>query len=160
MSTELLQRLNDIEDIRKLRIQYSHFLDTNDLDSLLGLFTPDAVCDFGRGRWQGHDVLRRNWTAVHADFDKNRTGSYPYLHSVTNHWIEITGPDSAEGRCYLLDWVTAAADKDPLLLLGVYADEYPRVDGRWYIARCRIDFVWPTRDVAGGAPGRNMALPS
>jgi hypothetical protein len=160
MTDEILQKLLDIEDIKRLRIQYSHFLDSNDLDRLIDLFTEDAVCDFARGRWVGRAELRQKWSEVFLEFHGDAVGPYPYLHSMTNHWIEVTGPQTAEGRCYLTDWVTADPDKSPLLLLGIYADEYLKSAGRWRINRCRIDFVWPTRDIGGGAPGRGMALPS
>lgn len=152
-------KLLDIEQIKNLRVLYSHYLDSADVDNLVSLFTEDAVCDFGRGIWRGREELRRNFIEVHQHFDTNNKGSYPYLHAVTNHWVEITGEDSAEGRCYLLDYVTADPAKSPLLLLGVYADEYRKTEAGWRISRSRIDFVWPDRDVAGGAPGRGMGLP-
>jgi len=159
MTTEYTE-LMDIEAIKKLRILYSHLLDTKDLDRLTGLFTEDAVCNFGGGRgiWTGREELRRNWAGVHTEFDTNRAGSYPFLHAVTNHWVELTGPNSAEGRCYLLDWVTAQVDRNPLLVLGIYADIYRKESGTWRISYCRIDYVWPERDVVGGAPGGLRAV--
>jgi hypothetical protein len=153
-------KLLDIEDIKRLRILYSHLLDSNDLDRLVTLFTEDAVCDFGFGRWNGRDELRCNLSKVHTQYDTNHTGSYPYMHTVTNHWIELTGPDSAEGRCYLICWVTARTDVNPLLLLAVYADGYRKGEGVWRIDRSRIDYVWPKRDVVGGVPGEKANLPS
>jgi hypothetical protein len=151
-------RLWDLEEIKKLRILYSHYLDTHELEKLTSLFTEDAVCDFGRGgAWKGHDALRRGFAEAHAQYDTNRTGTYPYLHAITNHWIELTGPDSAEGRCYLLDWVTAHVDRNPLLLLGIYADVYRKDAGVWRFSRCRIDFIWPNRDIVGGVPGQQRA---
>ena len=42
-----LADLLDIEGIRKLRLRYSYYLDALDLDALAGLFTADAVCEFG-----------------------------------------------------------------------------------------------------------------
>jgi hypothetical protein len=139
---------------------YSHLLDSNDLDKLVMLFTEDAVCDFGLGRWIGRGDLRRNLAKVHAQYDQNHAGSYPYLHSVTNHWIELTGSDSAEGRCYLTCWVTAQADRNPLLLLGIYADGYRKRDDAWQIERSRVDYIWPQREVVGGVPGAESNLPS
>jgi hypothetical protein len=153
-------KLMDIEHIKRLRVLYSHLLDSNDLDRLVTLFTEDVVCDFGFGVWNGRDELRRNLGNVHTQYDTNRTGAYPYMHTVTNHWIELTGPDTAEGRCYLMCWVTAQTDVNPLLLLGVYADGYRKRDGAWRIDRCRVDYVWPKRDLLGGVPGGNANLPS
>ncbi len=152
-----LEELVEIERIRKLRILYSHYFDSNDLDRLAELFTEDAICEFGvHGTWRGRAELRKNYEVAHAHWDKLKKGSYPYMHIITNHWVEMTGPDSAEGRCYLVDTVTAEADRNPLLLLGIYDDEYKKVNGGWKIHRTRIDFVWPERSVVGGVPGRRV----
>jgi len=53
-----------------------------------------------------------------------------------------------------------SAGIDPLVLMGIYADEYRRVDGQWLISRTRLDVIWPKPDVAGGEPGNGLALPS
>jgi len=152
-----LEALVETEKIKKVRVLYSHYFDSNDLDRLADLFTDDCVCEFGvHGIWVGRTQLRKNYEAVHSDLDKLRTGSYPYLHVTTNHWVELTGPDSAEGRCYLIDWVTQVANVSPLLLLGVYDDEYRKIDGVWKIHRTRIDFIWPDRHVVGGTPGSRI----
>jgi len=61
--------LLDIEAIKKLRILYSHLLDTKDLDKLTELFTEDAVCNFGGGRgvWTGRD----EFDAIGPRFTRN-----------------------------------------------------------------------------------------
>ena len=153
-------QLMDIEKIKRLRVLYSHLLDSNDLDKLVLLFTEDAICDFGLGRWNGRDELRQNLVKVHTQYDTRHALSYPYIHSVSNHWVELTGSDSAEGRCYLTCWVTAEAERNPLLLLGIYADGYRRQGSDWRIERSRVDYIWPKRDVVGGVPGEQLNLPS
>ena len=150
MTTTDYSTLWDLEQIKKLRILYSHYLDTNELDKLTSLFTEDAECDFARGGiWKGHEALRRGFAEAHTQYDTNRHGTYPYLHSVTNHWVELTGPATAEGSCYLLDWVTSLVDRSPLLLLGIYVDAYRKDAGIWRFSQCRIDFIWPNRDIRG-----------
>ncbi|WP_216600018.1 nuclear transport factor 2 family protein [Sphingomonas sp. AP4-R1] len=53
---------------------------------------------------------------------------------MANHDIALNG-DAASGRCYLIDFETASKpDPNPLLLLGIYADQYRRVDGKWLIS--------------------------
>ena len=66
---------------------------------------------------------------------------------IHHHIIELTGPDTAKGRCYLLDLNLADGNPDPLFLFGVYDDLYKKVDGNWLIYRTRIDFLWPTRHI-------------
>ena len=61
--------------------------------------------------------------------------------------VELTGPDTAKGRCYLIDLNLEDANENPLYLFGVYDDLYKKVDGRWLIYRTRIDFLWPTRNI-------------
>ncbi len=152
-----IEELLEIEKIRKTRILYSHYFDSNELDKLSSLFTEDAICEFGeRGTWIGRPQIRKNYEAAHDSHEqRSEDGSYPYLHAITNHWIELTGPDSAEGRCYLIDMLTVA-EKTPILLIGCYDDEYKKVDGAWKIHRTRIDFLWPDRDMVGGAPGKRI----
>jgi hypothetical protein len=153
-----LELLVETEKIKKLRVLYSHYFDSNDLDKLADLFTDDCICEFGpHGTWTGKQQLRSNYEAVSKDLDKLKTGSYPYLHVTTNHWVELTGPDTAEGRCYLIDWVTQfTANLGPLQLLGIFDDEYKKVNGAWKIHRTRIDFLWPDRHVVGGTPGHRV----
>lgn len=51
--------------------------------------------------------------------------------------------DEAIGRCYLIDFETASKpDPNPLLLLGIYVDQYRRLDGAWRISATRLDVVW------------------
>ena len=159
MNTEL-NKLLSLEAIRNLRIQYCHFLDTNRMDELAQLFTEDAICFVDRAGWQGREAIRNGLSQAFAEYDAQHRGTYPFLHSISNHWIEILSEDRAEGRCYLTDFVTERpAGASPLLLLGSYADEYLRVDGKWLINRTRLDVVWPEPNIGGGVPGNGLVLP-
>ena len=72
------------------------------------------------------------------------------MHANTNEWIELTGPDTARARWYLLDLsLSGPADQNPLMLMGIYDDVYRKVGGEWKIERTYIDFVWPNRDYKG-----------
>jgi hypothetical protein len=139
-----VEELLDLEEIRRLRTLYSHYYDGAELDALVELFTEDAVCEFGPrfgGDWVGRDEIRAKYAVNIA-----REGDpFEIMHAVANHWIEITGPDSARGRCYLLDLRCKVGVENPMVLLGIYDDTYRRVDGAWRIARTRIDFLWPQR---------------
>ena len=105
----------EIEKIKKLRVLYSHYFDSNDLESMAALFTDDVICEYGKyGTWVGKEELLNNYKAAHARHDLFHNGSYPYMHIITNQWVELTGPETAEGRCYLFDNVTAEPDKNPL----------------------------------------------
>lgn len=139
-----LNRLVSLEAIRNLRLRYCHHLDANRMDALAQLFTEDATCHVDRAGWTGRDAIQAGLSQAFRDFDTQQRGQYPFLHAVSNHWIEILDEDHAEGRCYLIDFVTQRpAGESPLLLLGLYVDEYRRVQGEWLISRTRLDVVWP-----------------
>lgn len=145
---EKIERLLSIEEIKNLRIQYSHYLDTNQMEKVAKLFKEDAVCQTDRTPWMGRDEIQKELEKAFTDYDTHNYGSYPFLHAVTNHLVEITGPTTAKGKCYLIDLLTERAVEDlPLLLLGLYVDEYELINGKWYIANSRLDIAWPNRNI-------------
>ncbi|UQS17545.1 nuclear transport factor 2 family protein [Pseudomonas sp. HS6] len=159
MNTEL-NRLLTLEAIRNLRLRYCHHLDANRMDLLGRLFTEDALCQVDRGSWKGREAIEQGLSEAFSAFDTQQTGAYPFFHAVSNHWIEILDENRAQGRCYLIDFATQRpAGENPLLLLGLYADEYRRVDGQWLISRTRLDVVWPETHIGGGDPGNGLFLP-
>jgi len=163
MNESAIQALIDREAIRDLRSFYSHHLDGNNISELDKVFMPDALVDLSAGVMRGIDEIRSSFTKTFAEYDRDDQGRYPFLHVVANHWIRMTGPDTAEGRCYLMDFATARkADANPLLLLGLYADEYKRTDDGWRISRSRLEIVWPERNPGGGGgePDKDMVLPT
>ena len=49
----------ELEKVRQLRIQYSHYYDTGDIDGIVSLFTEDAIVDAGvHGGAEGIDNVR------------------------------------------------------------------------------------------------------
>ncbi len=156
-----LKRLLTLEAIRDLRLRYCHYLDANRMEALGELFTEDAICQVDRGTWRGREAIREGLAQAFTAYDIHQRGAYPFLHAVSNHWIEVLDENRAEGRCYLIDFNSSRpASVNPLLLLAVYADEYRCVDGRWLISRTRLDVVWPEPNVGGGDPGNGLQLPS
>ena len=139
--------LLDIESIKHLRALGSKYLDSGDLEALVDLYTEDAVCEFGPyGSWHGRDTFLANFAEAEAPFYKS--GYFSNLHVVTNHVVELTGPDTASGLVYLLDFVAGDMMREggnPLYWLGVYDEQYRRGDGGWRISRQSLNFVWPQR---------------
>ncbi|MCJ9720371.1 nuclear transport factor 2 family protein [Agrobacterium sp. SHOUNA12C] len=163
MTDERIQKLLDIEEIRNLRVLYSHYLDSANVQQLGRVFTEDAVVNVTVGSMRGIEEIRKGLGDAVTLFDRDGKGNYPFLHAVTNHWVRITGPDTAEGRCYLIDFETASKpEPNPLLLLGLYSDLYRRVDGEWRISQSRLETVWPQREGGEGLgePGNGMSFPS
>ena len=151
-----IEELLEIEEIKKLRSQYSHFYDANRLDDLVNLFTEDATCEWDAshgGCWVGKEQIRANYERYFKEFGNKE---WIVMHAVTNPWIELTGPDSAEGRFFMLDFNFCGLTEDPLGCIGVYDDAYKKIDGTWKIHRTRLDFLYPDRIVTGGIPGRRI----
>lgn len=154
-----IERLVSVEAIKTLRIKYAHLLDSNNISRLDEVFAQDAVVDAGRGRWEGIDDVLAGLREAYAAFDRPGIASYPFHHAVTNHWVEFIDENTAQGRCYLIDLQTDPT-RERWLLLGTYADEYRREEGRWIISRSRLDVTWPEPSVGGGLPGTDLVLPS
>ena len=152
---EGLEKLLAIEEIRTLVVRYSQYRDGLHLDELANLFASDGVCAFGPHF--GGDVVGRTAIRRHFEGSKHIGGGAPFgtLHAISTHWIEFTGPDTAEGRCYLTDFVMEAG-ASPLKYIILYDDDYARIDGRWLFRRRALQMVWPeqnaTARLLGAAP--------
>ena len=143
----LVKGMLDREEIRNLRTLYAHHLDSNNIHLLDQVFCADAVVEVTAGKMEGIDAIPTGLEEAFRLYDRDHQGTYPFMHVIANHRVQLTGPDTAEGRCYLIDFETASKpDPNPLLLLGLYADEYKRVDGQWRISCTRLEVVWPQRE--------------
>jgi hypothetical protein len=143
-----IEELLEIEEIKNLRIMYSHHIDGGDVDSLAELFCEDAICEFGEaygGDWVGREAIREHYKRYTAE----AIPPYAFMHAVTNPWIRLISPESANGRWYLLDLNLFPGNENPLSLFGIYDDVYRKVNGKWLISKTRIDFLWPRRDYLG-----------
>lgn len=142
-----LQQLSDLEQIRTLRTVYSHFYDSQDLDGLCSLFADDAVCQWDErhgGTWRGIREIRQNY----QNYFDLYPGCFSVVHSVTNHWIDLTGDTTAHGRCFLLDFNFLKTERvSPLGTVGVYDDFYRKTADGWKFQRVSLDFLWPERAI-------------
>lgn len=150
-----LDELLAVEEIKNLRLAYSAYFDSQNIDKLGSIFAEDAVCEFSDeygGDWVGREAIKANYAAV-----AEQVGApYNAIHAVTNPWIELTGQDTATGRWYLIEYLTRqgaltsqGGHANPLFYVGVYQDEYRKVDGTWLISRVRLEFLWPERTLVG-----------
>lgn len=153
-----VEDLLEIEAIRKLRTLYSYYLDAGELDALVALFADDAVCEFGPyGVWEGKATIRANYEVVERPMIEK--GGFLTLHANTNHWVELTGADSAVGRVYLIDLsLGGEPEKNPMVWLGVYDESYRKIRGAWKISRSSLQFLWPQRHVTAGFPGKHLPI--
>lgn len=142
-----INTLLDREEIRSLRLHYSALLDGGEAHRMGEVFTTDAEVKVTVGAMQGLPEIQRSLAEAYNSFDTLERQHYPFMHVVANHHITLTGPDTAEGSCYLLDLLTdRPASQHPFLLLGRYLDRYVRINGHWRIAHTELDVLWPHED--------------
>ncbi len=142
-----LRKLLDIERIRKVMQLYSHLFDSRDWNGFMDLYLDDAVCEWGHlGTWHGREQILPRLVEGHRD-------RLPYdgFHMTTNLWVDVTGPDTARSRSYLLDvWETAS--DDPIVGYATYEHDYKKINGEWKISHTVIEWIWPKRVVTDDYP--------
>jgi len=124
-----LRRLEDIEEIRRLKAAYCAVADDDhNGEALTTLFVADGVWSASiSGVFEGHDAMRGHFDAIRAS-GRIRFSS----HMVMNPVIDVDG-DTASGTWSLLMMYTGA-DGSKVRIVGFYRDTYRRVDGRWRFA--------------------------
>ena len=126
-----MQAVLDREAIRNLPLQYCHCVWQKDLDGYVNLFTEDGTFstdDASLPGAQGRDGLRK---MISGGLDTMQPR--PFIH---NHVIELQGPDTAQGTCYVE--VRMLRDGQKWLMNGWYNDEYAKVGGEWKFKSRRI----------------------
>lgn len=118
-----VQKLEDLEAIKRLKIRYAKACDDNyNADELAKLFTVDAIWD-GRplfGIYQGRE-------AIHDHFKK---AAFKFaVHYFVSPDITIEG-DKAHARWYLFQAATRK-DDTPIWLSAFEDDDYVRIKGEW-----------------------------
>jgi ketosteroid isomerase-like protein len=140
---ERLRRLEDIEAIRALKMRYCDLCDRGyDADSLMPLFTEDAVWDGGMfGRYEGARRIRRFFEATGAIVRFAR-------HYVTNSVIDVDG-DRASGRWYLLQAATMPGRDGERAVWGAarYDERYLRAAEGWKFESIVLEWdFWTPHD--------------
>lgn len=121
-----LQKLEDIEEIRTLLLNYGKTLDKRDLKAYSELFTKD-------GEWIGGFGSTKGRAELLAFMQKN-VGTAPNTgktyHLLTNFDITVTGNTATAISRW--SYVIGTKEKKPVLEhSGRYEDTIVREDGRW-----------------------------
>jgi hypothetical protein len=140
------EQVDVIVEIIELKSRYCWLLDDGELDGLVDLFTPYAVCDLGGfGHLTGTAEIRAGYARLIESLGLPGARQ----HSVTNPLIEVVGT-RARGRWYLLtsyDLGARREQRQPVGALGRYDDEYSRQSGQWRIAGLSLRMAWPENPV-------------
>lgn len=128
-----LQRLEDVNEIQRLKSKYTLACDDN--------YNPDAICALftDDGLWSmnvfGHHEGKAD---IHAFFSSVSSQIVWSLHTAATPSIEISDDGTtAAGTWYLLCPATVVQDDNPgqkqaVLITGNYQDRFRKVDGHWY----------------------------
>jgi uncharacterized protein (TIGR02246 family) len=134
--TERIKRLEDMDEIRQLYIDYGRHLDAGDPVAYAALFSRNAKLRLGPVmRANGREEIERAAAAV---LRSAPDGSKSSVHLLGSPRVEITG-DTASGECV---WAAISVSEagPPAVLVGRHADELVREDGQWRFAR-RLGFI-------------------
>jgi ketosteroid isomerase-like protein len=151
-----IKRLEDIEEIRKLKATYcdlcdAGLIDASNLEALLAHFTNDAHLDFGMGDGSVFD----GGEGMKIFFGSVVPSAVSFcMHMVHNSVIEVEG-DRATGRWYFEAPTTNAMTRKAQWMAGRYVEEYVREDGRWKFASIKTEwnYVAPYDEGWGDATG-------
>ena len=147
--------LRDIEAIKTLKARYCHLVDGRRWAELAELWTEDAVCDYGFfGAYNGRDEI------VHTFFEGLVDAAASFMcHMVHNPLIELQG-DNAKGAWYLTSQTTNQPSNRAIWVMGIYRDEFERIDGSWMISAIRFEFHYFTPFDEGWAKTPMWEIPS
>jgi ketosteroid isomerase-like protein len=135
-----LQRLVDKDAITRLKHEFSWAIEHNDVNRFVGLFTENARVRANPAYpLDGRDAIRARYTDVFDGWH----GPFSSLHVVTNARIDVDG-DDAQGTWYLLDLAPRAdaSGGGPIQVMGVYEEEYRRVNGGWLVSSLKLKYLW------------------
>lgn len=162
---ERLDRLESEREIHALVHRYAELCDAAyDPDGLAELFTEDATwssrtrdgsVDFGR--YEGREAIRAFFAGASKDLGPMT------LHYLLAPRVELAEDGvSATGVCYLLaildqrpaSSAPGSADRERVLLGGVYSHRFRRVNGRWLISEsaCDLSLEDPLRSAPSPTP--------
>jgi len=123
-----VQKLADIEEIKRLRARYTRWIDTKDWDALKGELAEDFHAATEGGTLDGREAFVGSLS--------QSLSSATTAHHCHTPEIEITGPDMATGVWAMQDHVSMTLNGAPFSFRGAghYHDTYVRTGSGWRMA--------------------------
>jgi ketosteroid isomerase-like protein len=135
-----IRRLEDIEAIRTLRMEYHHIINEGELHRATEIYTEDAHVVWataGRGRGHAEIIELFKVLPAQADFVK---------HFVANHMVEVDG-DEATGMAYVNAYYARGSESS--VILAKYDERYRRTSAGWRISETLLH-VYCKAAIPGG----------
>jgi len=138
-----LNKLEEIEELKKLKYRYFRHLDCKQFDAMLELFAEGASTSYNSGEhsYGGKAAIR--------EFFDTAMSSSKILHQHQGHHpeIELTSDTTATGVWYMDDTVHILEHNLKIRGNGIYWDEYVKVDGKWKILHTGYERLWEYSEV-------------
>ena len=146
-----VQALEDLEEIKKLKVRYAKYIDDNfNVEKLGELFTEDAVwTSEAWGAFRGREAIKKYF----AEVPKNMIFS---CHRIVAPDITVEG-NKACGTWYGMNTGVLRNGKG-FWSSVLYTDEYTKIDGRWFISSVKLSYFYRAPYEGGWAKERNMSL--
>ena len=136
---ERVQRIEDIEAIRSIKMRYSSYCDEGyPADKIAGLFVEKGV-------WNGGDFgVFKGRQAIHDGFVKIPEMISFAMHYVLNHEVDIAS-SGTEGTGQVYFFGTHTINGRAMVLSLIYDETYKKIDGQWYfdVMNLNIKYVTP-----------------
>lgn len=144
-----IQHLEDLNELRRLKFDYTWNLDTKQWDAFAQCFTEDFVFHTN-GQAIPRDAFIANVSASLADV---RT-----THELHQDSLEIDGDDTAHGTWRLRDHLVSPGRRSEFRGRGIYEETYRRVSGRWLISSTRLSYLSSEGTVAASGDDTKVTM--
>jgi len=146
-----VQVLEDLEEIKKLKVRYAKYVDDNfNVEKLGELFTEDAV--WGGEAWgefRGREVIKEYF----AGMSKHMIFS---CHRIVAPDITVEG-NKAYGTWYGMNSGILRNGKG-FWSSCLYIDEYKKIKGKWLMSNVKLRHFYRSPYEGGWAKERNLSL--
>jgi uncharacterized protein (TIGR02246 family) len=137
---ERLQRLEDVEAIRRLMLEYRRCLDAKDIRGYAGLFAAEGKFVAGDMRATGPEQIFELVDGMRGTLLTDRGGDD--VHIVANPTIDVDGDRATADSMWI--YILRGEDDEPVLSkIGSYHDVFTREDGRWRFLRREAPTIIP-----------------
>jgi ketosteroid isomerase-like protein len=127
--------------IMNLLSRYAELIDAGDFVGVGELLQHSTVTvDVGGGKWTGAKAIQKMYDDTTR---KHEDGTPRSKHVLTNHIVELDGPDNGRCRSYFTVFMCTATLPLQPIVAGRYRDEFARIDGEWEFVKRHmiVEFV-------------------
>lgn len=146
-----IERLEAIDELRRLKFNYTWHLDRKEWDSFAACFTKDFTFDGPGGPLSLEEFLATVPPSLQA---------LETIHELHQYRFEFDGPDRAKGVWRLRDHLISPKGRSEFRGRAYYDETYVRTDQGWLISSLRLNYLNSSGSVGVGAgqPTRSISL--